>query len=164
MYCHDSELSWLDWSLLQKNQQLFRFFKNCISFRKAHPVFHNMWHLRGQDYLGTGLPDISWHGVKAWNPDWSESSRLLAFMLDGKHAKGGQSQDNSIYVVTNTYWEGLDVELPGLPSVRGQNWYVFANTGVNTPEDVCEPGAELLLGKQDHLFVGPRSVVILVAK
>jgi glycogen operon protein len=161
MYCHDTELSWLDWNLLKQNPDLFRFFKNCIAFRKAHPVFHNRWHLRNQDYLGSGYPDISWHGELAWNADWSESSRLLAFMLDGKHAKGGTAEDNSIYVVTNTHWEAHSVELPILP--EGHNWHVFANTGAIAPQDVWDTGDEPVLSDQKHLFVGPRSVAILVS-
>jgi glycogen operon protein len=162
MYCHDSELSWLDWSLLNKNPNLFRFFKNCIAFRQAHPVFHNRWHLNNQDRVGSGYPDISWHGVQAWQPDWTEQSRMLGFMLDGRHAKGGLEEDNSIYVFTNAYWEGTTVELPGLPV--GKAWHVFANTGAEAPEDVWEPGAEPILSDQSHLFIGARSVVILVAK
>jgi glycogen operon protein len=162
MYCHDTELSWLDWSLLKQNPDLFRFFKSCIAFRQAHPVFHNRWHLRGQDYLGSGYPDISWHGAYAWRADWSESSRLLAFMLDGKYADGGMTQDNTIYVVTNTHWESYDVELPGLP--KGQQWFVFANTGASEPEDVWDTGAEPVLSDQSHFLVGARSVVILFAK
>ena len=162
MYCHDTEQSWMNWDLLKKNPALFRFFQDCIAFRKEHPVFHNRWHLRHQDYVGSGFPDISWHGSRAWHPDWSQDSRLLAFMLDGKHAKGGESPDNSIYVVTNTHWDGLGVELPRSP--EGCQWHVFANTGANTPEDVWESGSEPVLSDQTHLFVGPRSVIILLAK
>jgi isoamylase len=162
MYCHDTELSWLDWRLLPKNPDLFRFFKQCIAFRKAHLVFRNRWHLQNQDYVGSGYADISWHGVQAWQPDWSEHSRLLAFMLDGKHARGGTAEDNSIYVVTNAHWEAHEVELPGLP--EGRKWHVFANTGAAVPEDIWDIGAEPLLSDQVHLFVGARSVVVLVAK
>ena len=162
MYCHDNEISWLDWNLLEKNPGLFRFFKNCIAFRQEHQVFHNRWHLHSQDYMGSGYPDISWHGVRSWQPDWSEQSLMLGFMLDGKHARGGLGEDNSIYVFTNTYWEGHDVELPRLP--EGQRWHVFANTGAPETEDVWEPGTEPALSDQSNLFVGARSVVILVAK
>jgi isoamylase len=162
MYCHDNELSWLDWDLLKKNPGLFRFFKNCIAFRREHLVFHNRWHLHNQDYVGSGYPDISWHGARAWQPDWSDQSRMLGFMLDGKHAKGGLGIDNSIYIFTNSYWEGEDVELPSLP--KGQRWHVFANTGAQEPQDVWEPGSEPSLSDQSHLFIGARSVVILVGK
>jgi isoamylase len=85
-------------------------------------------------------------------------------MLDGKHAKGGLGEDNSIYVFTNTHWEGHGVELPGLPPAEGKRWHVFANTGAQTPEDIWETGAEPPLSDQAHLFVGARSVLILVAK
>ena len=112
--------------------------------------------------MGSGYPDIAWHGARAWQPDWSEQSRMLGFMLDGKHAGGGLREDNSIYVFTNAYWEGQDVELPGLP--EGQRWHVFANTGAPETEEVWEPGTEPPLSDQSHLFVGARSVVILVAK
>ena len=48
--------------------------------------------LRNADYVGSGYPDISWHGTRAWNADWSGGSRVLAFMLCGKHAKGGHGR------------------------------------------------------------------------
>ena len=37
-YCQDNEVSWLDWSLLEKNRELFEFFKFMIHFRKKHTV------------------------------------------------------------------------------------------------------------------------------
>ena len=94
-YCHDNDLSWMDWTLLKSNGDLFRFFKLCIAFRKAHVVLRNRTHLRNEDYVGSGYPDISWHGVRAWHPDWSGESRVLAFMLCGKHANNGQSRTES---------------------------------------------------------------------
>ena len=33
----DNETTWLDWALLDNNQDVFRFFKGMIAFRKAHP-------------------------------------------------------------------------------------------------------------------------------
>src|SRR5208337_3566838 len=33
----DNETTWLDWDLLEKNSDMFRFFKGMIAFRKAHP-------------------------------------------------------------------------------------------------------------------------------
>src|SRR3989339_137078 len=88
-YCHDSELSWLNWDLLKSNSDLFYFAKHVISLRHAHPVLRNKYHFQNRDYKGSGYPDISFHGVNAWNADWSDSSRVFAFMLDGNHAKNG---------------------------------------------------------------------------
>ncbi|HXV96965.1 MAG TPA: glycogen debranching protein GlgX [Anaerolineae bacterium] len=161
-YCHDTELSWLDWTRLEANADLFRFFKNCIAFRKAHPVLRSKTHFSNQDYVGSGYADITWHGTHAWNADWSGTNRSLAFMLCGQHAKGGTVVDNYIYVAMNMYWETLPYTLPGLPA--GMKWHVFVNTGASSPEDSWQPGSEPSLEDQTRFLVGGRSVVILVGK
>ncbi len=161
-YCHDNELNWLDWTLLETNADLFKFFKHCIAFRKAHPVLRNRQHFQNRDYVGSGYADITWHGTQAWNADWSDSSRTLAFMLCGKHAKQGTVEDNYIYVAMNMDYLAYWFELPGLP--EGIQWHVFANTGVTPAEDSWEPGKEPLLENQYGLLIGERSVVILVGK
>jgi glycogen operon protein len=161
-YCHDTELNWLDWFLLKTNAPLFRFFKNCIAFRHAHPVLRGKTHFAQQDYVGSGYADITWHGVRAWNADWSGTSRILAFMLCGRHAKEGLAVDDYIYVAMNMYWESLSFELPALP--EGMKWRIFANTGALAPEDSREPGTEPLLENQHSFPVCGRSVLILVGK
>jgi len=161
-YCHDSDLNWMDWSLVEKNAGLLRFFKNIIAFRRAHPVLRSSSHFQNRDYAGTGLADITWHGVQKWNADWSNNSRVLAFMLDGKHAKGGSVKDSTIYVAVNSYWQGLSFSLPEPP--RGEKWHIFANTGLASPDDICQPGMEIPLKNQNDFLVGPRSAVILLAK
>jgi glycogen operon protein len=61
-YCHDSEINWLDWNLLEEYHGLYRFASRMIAFRKAHSVLRNAWHPRNADYVRSGYPDISWHG------------------------------------------------------------------------------------------------------
>lgn len=39
VYCQDNEISWLDWSKHEENQDLFQFTKRLIQLRKDHPVF-----------------------------------------------------------------------------------------------------------------------------
>jgi len=161
-YCHDNELNWFDWILLEKNADLLRFFKNMIGFRHAHPALRNRWHFSNRDYVGSGYADITWHGVAAWNVDWSDGSRVLAFMLCGKHAKNGTARDNYIYVALNMFWDALPFELPRLP--LGMRWNMSVNTSMPSPEDIHEPGHEAPLNDQNHVLVGGRSVVILVGK
>ncbi|MEB3311580.1 MAG: glycogen debranching protein GlgX [Snowella sp.] len=162
-YCHDNDLNWLDWTLVDKNADLLGFFQHSIAFRKAHPVLRNTWHFQNRDYVGSGYADITWHGTQAWNADWSPSTRAIAFMLCGKHAKGGTVEDNYIYVAMNMHWEALWFELPQLPP--SMQWHLFANTGAASP-DPCSyrPGSEPLLDNPAGLLVGDRSVVILVGK
>lgn len=161
-YCQDNEISWLDWRLLDKNQEIFDFTKRMIAFRHAHPVLRNRTHFLNRDYVGSGYADITWHGTKAWYTDWSAENHTLAFMLCGKHAKGGTVEDNTIYVAMNMHWQMHGFELPKLP--KGMLWYVFANTDAAPPEDIWDVGAEKELYNQSEFLVGPRSVVILVGK
>ncbi len=161
-YCHDNELNWQDWTLLEKNAEIFRYAKGMIAFRHAHHALRNRWHLSGRDTVGSGYADISWHGPQAWNADWSGTSRLLAFMLCGKHAYGGQRQDNYIYVAMNMHWDGHWFDVPGLPD--GMKWHVAANTGAPSPDDIWAPGQEPALENQSGILLGDRSVVVLLGR
>ncbi|MFN8530463.1 MAG: glycogen debranching protein GlgX [Anaerolineae bacterium] len=160
-YCQDNAISWYDWTFVEKNQEIFRFHKNMIAFRHRHPVLRHGYHLRGEDYQNAGIPDISWFDVDL-APDTPVSERLtLAFLLSGKHAKGGLANDDDLFVAMNMHWEDQYFSLPHLP---GKRWHVFVNTGVDAPYDICEPGQEVVLSDQDNLMLTSRSVVILVSR
>jgi len=160
-YCQDNEISWFDWSLIQINQDLFYFFKACVTFRRAHSVLRNGYFLRNEDYLNLGCPDITWHGLKENQPDWSDDSRILAFTLCGDYAKGGLFKDDDIYVAMNMHWEDQVFELPRLP--KGKRWHMFTNTG-NGDGEVHWPGSEPPLGDQKKLPMKTHSVAILVGR
>ena len=162
-YCHDNELNWLDWTLLEKNHHLFKFVKNCIAFRKTHPILRQS-HFLNQDNSGSGHLDITWHGTKAWQPDFSDHSRTTAFMLCGQQTGENKHKhkDDYIYVAMNMHWETHCFEIPKLH--RSIQWHVFVNTVVKSPEDSWEPGYEPLLDNQQEILVGSRSVVILIGK
>jgi glycogen operon protein len=156
-YCQDSALSWLDWTLVERNADLFRLVRRAIAFRAAHRA------LRGcgpesMDRSPAGvLPAVSWHGVRAWEPDWAPHSRLLAAMFyahqDGRH--------DCVYLAANAYWESLTLELPRPPDPLA--WHTFSDTSAAPPDDAYEPGQEPLRADQERISVGPRSVVLLVA-
>lgn len=160
-YCQDSEISWMNWDQLHSNGDLFRFFRACITFRKWHSVLRNGYFLRGEDYLETGYPDISWHGTKLFQPNWSPKNLRIAFMLNGRYGKGGLAPDNHVYIALNMHWKAASFQLPPLP--EGQNWHVFANTG-DSGNDVYEPGQERYLENQKTFLIQERSVIILVGR
>jgi glycogen operon protein len=160
-YCQDNELNWLDWSLLERNHDLFRFFKNCIAFRQAHPILRCSSYFPNRHCIGHE-PDITWHGVQPWQADWEAGSRVIAFMLCEKHVIGGQAAETFIYVALNMHWDTLRFELPDLP--HGMHWYVFANTHAPPPEDSWPPGKEPFLSHQHEFPVAGHAVVILVGR
>jgi glycogen operon protein len=163
MYCHDNITNWLDWSLLKKNEDIFTFCKYCIQFRHQHPVLRGANHFQHRDMVGSGYPDISFHGTRAWQPDWSSYVLTMAFMLDGAHTVTyGHAPDDMIYMAFNMHWDSHIFQLPQLPA--NKNWHVFINTSPGVENIIHPPGAEILIKPQDHIWVGGRSVVVLVGK
>ena len=165
-YCQDNELNWFDWTRLESEAGMFRYFRRCIQFRRSHRVLCNRFYFRHKETGSGGYPDISWHGIEAWNPDWSDGSRTLAFMLSGRVPEGQTAkeavQSSFIYVAMNMHWQGHVFELPRLPV--GRRWRRFLDTNHLEPEEIVEPRQEVLLHDQEHKYVGPRSVVILVGR
>ncbi|MGW1892862.1 glycogen debranching protein GlgX [Streptomyces sp. NPDC002004] len=155
-YCQDNELSWVNWELAQSNAELLRFTQGLIAFRGAHPELRATQHASGTQVPTTGLPDISWHGERAWEPDWSEESRLLAVM------RSGTGDEDVVYVAMNSHWEAHDLQLPELPG--GRSWHLFADSGAAAPDDLHPLGAEPELENPGSYLIGPRSVVVLVGR
>jgi glycogen operon protein len=133
-----------------------------IAFRKAHPALRQPEFFEERDQIGSGYPDISWHGVLPWHPDWSGTSRTLAFMICGRHHEMMGGGSNFIYAVFNMYHEPLNFGLPVLP--KNMRWYRFADTGLPMPDDICEPGREAALRIQKSYTVKEWSVAILLGK
>lgn len=112
--------------------------------------------------MNSGYPDISWHGVEAWNPDWSDASRVLGLLLCGEHVPAGKEADDYIYVGMNMHWERHSFQLPRLP--KGRQWQRFVDTSLPYADEICEPGQERPLVDQNYFRAGPRSVFILTGR
>jgi glycogen operon protein len=139
-YNQDNETGWLDWSQLQANQDIFRFFKGMISFRKSHPTLSRSRFWR---------EDVSWYGTGP-TVDLSHDSRSLAFCLHG-----ASQGDDDIYAMINAYWEQLEFHIQeGTPQERER----IVDTDLPTPDDFSESGVPL---KKMNYEVAPRSIVVL---
>jgi glycogen operon protein len=156
-YCHDGPLTWFDWLLVEKNQELFRFCRQMIAFRQRHCTLRQPFFA---DEPGTnrGPLEVEWHGTQPGKPDWSAGSRVLAFQLRATDVNG---TDDIVYIAMNMYWEALDFDLPTPPV--GRQWHLFANTDAAPPHDVADLGSESPLLSLDEMRIGGRSVVILIA-
>jgi glycogen operon protein len=153
-YCQDNETSWLDWSLVTKNADLFRFFRSLIRFRKAHPSLRRATFFQDEP-RGNGVP-VAWHGLKRDKPDWTAESRTVVMHLPAS------AEDDDVYVALHAHWEARNCELPVLPA--GRTWRLFLDTSREAPDDICDPGAEVLLPRQDVYRLEPRSTVVLVGR
>jgi isoamylase len=78
-YCQDSEVSWFDWTLLQRHADIHRFVKALNRFRQRRDVVAEMSAPTLNELLRRA--PIEWHGVALNRPDWSDHSHSLAFTL-----------------------------------------------------------------------------------
>ena len=82
-WCQDSELSWIDWSLAEKNHDLLRFFRKCIALRKQHQVFRRSTFFEQGNVNDRENREIIWQSLIPGHQDWSASCRTLGFILHG---------------------------------------------------------------------------------
>ena len=161
-YCQDNEVSWLNWNLVRTNQDILEFVKAVIAFRKAHPVFHMPKEPKIMDYLACGFPDVSYHGVKAWCPEFDNFRRQLGIFYCGEYGKRPDgTPDNNFYVAYNMHWEPHEFDLPNLP--KKERWHVAFHTDKTDEKGIYPEGKEHQ-AEGKRFLVPPRSIVVLVGK
>ncbi|HLU48428.1 MAG TPA: glycogen-debranching protein, partial [Planctomycetota bacterium] len=139
----DNETSWLDWRRLEQFPDVFRFFREMIAFRKAHPTFCRSRFWRS---------DIAWHGVGR-HVDLSHESRSLAWCLQGK-----SESDSKLYVMANMYTDDLEFTIQ---EGRGSSWVRIVDTALPSPDDIVLEGRPV---PRKKIVVRSRSVVILASR
>ncbi len=126
-YCQDNECGWLDWKKSRDDAELQNFVKELIALRKSHPVLRNKVELRSMDYLSSGIPDVSFHSLKAWYPDYNFYNRCIGILYSGDYALLNRKdslasahtkddvKDDCFYFAVNMYWDDREFEIPHVP-------------------------------------------------
>lgn len=162
-YCQDNEISWLNWHQLETNRDIYEFVKYMIAFRKAHPVFHLPVEPKNIDYLVCGHPDVSYHGVKTWCPEFENFRRQLGILYCGEYGRRADgTSDDYFFVAYNMHWEPHEFDLPKLP--KGMQWTLCINTDDADNNGICPPESlEAGQEPQEELrqyMVPPRSILV----
>lgn len=153
-YCQDNEISWLDWGLLEKNRDLYEFFRYMIHFRKKHPI------LRGHTKPAESrFPEIGLHAEAPWDANYRDHTRVIGVTFAGRNED--DTADDIIDIVINSHWEYHQIRLPDLPD--GMHWRVAVNTYKGPGEDCIEDIRDMPASRSGVIWLEPRSVVILVA-
>jgi isoamylase len=141
-YNQDNETTWLDWDLLDRNTEVFRFAKLMIAFRKQHPSLGRSRFWR---------EDVCWYG-----PDGSVQPRSSALAF---HLCGRSQNDVDLYVMINA--DDGDVAFR-IQRTTADAWHRVIDTGRESPSDICEPGGTGGLVETEYRAAA-RSVVVLVS-
>jgi glycogen operon protein len=151
-YCQDSDISWFDWSLLERHGGIHRFVKELNAFRQRRDVVAEKGKLSLNQLLERAK--IEWHGVALNRPDWGEHSHSLAFTLRSLRARF------LLHGMLNAYWEPLTFELPSVPVESEQCWRRCMDTALAPPDDIYAWDNAPFVGQMTYV-VQPRSLVLL---
>ncbi|MGW2515185.1 glycogen debranching protein GlgX [Streptomyces scopuliridis] len=127
-YCQDSEVSWLDWSLLESpaGQGLHALTARLLALRQAHPVLRRRAFFSGRPQAPDGLRDLAWftpQGSEMTEEDWYAPASTLGLFLSGRDipgrdARGEKITDDSFLTVLHADARPVEFALPGPPWAR----------------------------------------------
>ncbi|MCE9592183.1 MAG: glycogen debranching protein GlgX [Planctomycetes bacterium] len=125
-YCQDNEISWFDWTRVEKHADVHRFLKLLVERRALRDVEHE----RQRTSLTAMIQQATkaWHGVTLLQPDWGDDSRSVA--LGGELRREGLR----FHLILNANHDALDFELPNLEG--GRPWRRWIDTALDSPQDI----------------------------
>jgi isoamylase len=145
-YCQDNEVSWFDWSLLEKHKEIQRFTRGMIAFRRAHLV------LRRENFYTDA--DIKWFAPSGATPEWEDQrQKSFACLILGQAGP-------DLFLLFNADTRSVDFSIPALPA--GKIWRLAVDTSRTAPDDLFDPGKGPPIQGQVGFRLEPRSSAILV--
>lgn len=160
-YCQNNELSWFNWS--EKCNDLLRFTKLLINFRKRHHAFLRSEFYTGLDISNNKMADITWYTYTGHEMNWNEEHKCLAFLLDGsKKEIAAEVDDNDFYMMLNSTLEDMEFNFTSAPPEK--KWVVKIDTAKPSPFDIYESGVYGELKEQNTYKVKAKSLVLLQSR
>ena len=98
-YCHDSELTWVDWQLAEQHRELLEFTREVIAFRKRYAEF-----------LFAPTAEWEWRNAADDPPDFSHSARSLVLEAHSPSVPPGNPKTFRIHI--NCYHAPVEFRLP----------------------------------------------------
>ena len=158
-YCQDGEISWLDWSLADKEpgRSLLDFTSKLIGLRKQHEVLRSTRFLHGEDSPGYGVDDVEWwdeRGQKLSAEDWNNPEGRALVMRRALKLDDGTVE--VISLLLNAAPDPITFHLPApgddrtllLDSTRPD----AANEPVGADYELAPQGAALILWTLDKIL------------
>lgn len=143
-WCQDSPLNWFLWDKLSLDEGFYRFYRMLIHFRKNHSLFQRTTFLTNKD--------VDWHGIDPLKPDWSGSSRVVAFTLkDHLH-------NRDIYVAFNAHDYSVNLHLPNPP--HSKHWHWVVNTANNSPSDIYEKNIGPVINEYAYKMISHSAIML----
>ncbi|MCC7369196.1 MAG: glycogen debranching protein GlgX [Chloroflexi bacterium] len=163
-YCHDGELSWLDWRLDESQRHLLQFVQRIIQIRHEQPVLRRRHFFQGRHIRGSEAKDLTWldpSGLEIHDEAWSTvASRAIGLLMVGSlinelDERGRGIVGDTLLLLLNPSGEAAPFTLPNVGLVADR-WDVL----VDTARPAIVPGSTIHDGGTIYDLVD-RSLVLL---
>jgi isoamylase len=161
-YCQDNEISWIDWTLAEKNELLVSFVQQLTQLRSKYPILRRNRFLSAEMNERIELKEITWlnaSGNEMQDEHWVDEKMLcFGMLLDGRAQTSGirqRGQDATILIVLNAYHDVVNFTLPG--ESEEARWSLLIDT--NIPEALAEH-AKVNFQTSDTYAVTGRSLLV----
>jgi isoamylase len=134
-YCQDNKISWLNWELREKGEQLVTFTRRLTKMRHKYPILRRNLFLTGQYNEELGVKDLTWinaNGSEMQQEHWGDSGmRCFGMLLDGRAQVTGirqRGRQATLLIVINDHHDLVEFTLPECPG--GDTWSLLIDTNV----------------------------------
>jgi glycogen operon protein len=120
-YAQDNEITWVNWELDERRQELLEFSRKVFAIRQAHPVLRRRHFFHGQPIDESGQKDVTWlraDGTEMTQEDWANPSTLtLGMLINGEATdevddRGRPVRGDTLLIVMSNSPTDVDFRLP----------------------------------------------------
>jgi isoamylase len=152
-YCHDSPLTWVDWTPGPAQQALLRFTREVFAIRAATPALRRPTYFPSEPRAGSGTKDLVWltaEGKEMMEHEWRDSgNHVLGMLLRGETK--GDAEDPSGEAFLLLLNAGGRSKPFALPVIGPGTWTELIHTAHPVSRAV----------RQESVPLGPRSLILL---
>ncbi|MDB5311061.1 MAG: glgX 1 [Gemmataceae bacterium] len=145
-YCHDDDLTWLDWKLTPDQNAFLGFVRRATALWRDQPVLQRRTFFEGRPIRGSGVADVSWFtpaGAELANDDWEKPAkclgcRLAGDLIDETDSRGEPIVGDTLLFLLNAQADPVDFTLPD--TNPGQRWELVFDTADDARPPMSFPG------------------------
>ena len=134
-YAQDNEITWVDWNLDARQQELLAFTRKLIALRQSHATLRRRHFFRGVAAAGAKQKDVTWvrpDGEEIAGADWRDpNAQALGMLIDGAATdemddRGHAVRGDTLLMLMNSSERDVRFRLP--VQEGAQIWVVLVDT------------------------------------
>ncbi len=133
-YCHDNDLTWLNWELDDEKKAFLEFARECSRIWREQPVLQRRKFFLDRRLRGSEIGDITFlepYGKEMGDDAWASFVQCLGLRMAGDkigdvNERGEPIKGDTLLLLLNAYWQEIPFELPD--AANGEVWQTLLDT------------------------------------